>query len=147
MRMKQAMKMLAGGAGACALWLALPASGQSGQAQLSALSQIQPGLWELHSRGGSLPDRSICVSDPAILLQLRHGNASCSRFVITNDARSVTVHYSCPSAGHGQTTLRVETPRLAQIDSQGVADHAPFAFTTEARRVGNCQSSDRIGLR
>jgi hypothetical protein len=32
----------------------------------------------------------------------------------------------------------VETPRLVQIQSQGVADSAPFSFTIEARRTGDC---------
>ena len=82
----------------------------------------------------------MCVADPRTLLQVRHGRAPCSRFVIANDARASTVHYTCPGAGHGRTTIRVETPRLIQIDSQGIADNEPFALQFEGRRTGACVS-------
>jgi hypothetical protein len=104
---------------------------------LIALGQIEPGQWQLRARDASV-DRSVCVSDPRTLLQVRHGSAVCSRFVIANDARATTIHYTCPGAGHGQTTLRVETPRLIQIESQGVAEKEPFSIRLEGRRIGNC---------
>jgi hypothetical protein len=104
---------------------------------LIALGQIETGQWQLRSRDSSL-DRSVCVSDPRTLLQVRHGAAVCSRFVIANDARATTIHYTCPGAGHGQTTLRVETPRLIQIESQGIAEKEPFSIRLEGRRVGSC---------
>jgi hypothetical protein len=71
-------------------------------------------------------------------MQLQHGATACSRLVIGNEKASATVHYSCPGAGWGRTTLRVETPRLARIDTQGIANNAPFAFSAEARRIGAC---------
>ncbi len=40
--------------------------------------------------------------------------------------------------GSGRTTIRVETPRLVQIETQGIADQSPFAFSAEARRIGTC---------
>ena len=40
--------------------------------------------------------------------------------------------------GYGLTRIRYETPRLIQLDSQGVANGLPFAFAAEGRRVGNC---------
>lgn len=104
---------------------------------LIALSQIETGQWQLRARDASV-DRSVCVSDPRALLQVRHGSAVCSRFIIANDARATTIHYTCPGAGHGQTTLRVETPRLIQIESQGIAEREPFSIRLEGRRVGNC---------
>ncbi len=104
---------------------------------LIALNQIEPGQWQLHARDAS-DDRSVCVGDPRALLQVRHSGAVCSRFVIANDARATTIHYTCPGAGHGQTTLRVETPRLIQIESQGIADKEPFSIHFEGRRVGSC---------
>jgi hypothetical protein len=104
---------------------------------LIALGQIETGQWQLRSRDSSL-DRSVCVSDPRTLLQVRHGAAVCSRFVIANDVRATTIHYTCPGAGHGQTTLRVETPRLIQIESQGIAEKEPFSIRLEGRRVGSC---------
>jgi hypothetical protein len=74
------------------------------------------------------------------LLQIEHGKAQCGRFVITDQPTVATVHYTCPGAGHGQTTLRVETSRLVQIDSQGVIGNEPFAVTYEGRRIGECQA-------
>jgi hypothetical protein len=103
---------------------------------LSALMTLEPGLWQLRTAGE--PPRSICVADPHTLVQLRHKANACTRLVIANEKSAATVHYSCPGAGWGRTTVRVETPRLARIDSQGIADNAPFAFVTEARRVGPC---------
>jgi hypothetical protein len=108
---------------------------------LVALSAIEPGQWQLRAldTGGS-PASSMCVSDPRSLIQIRHKQAQCSRFVIANDARTATVHYTCPGAGHGQTTIRVETPRLIQIDSQGIAERSPFSLRMEARRTGACST-------
>jgi hypothetical protein len=121
-----------------AVIVASPVFAQSAIAPtLIALGQIETGQWQLRSRDSSL-DRSICVSDPRTLLQVRHGSAVCSRFVIANDARATTIHYTCPGAGHGQTTLRVETPRLIQIESQGIAEKEPFSIRLEGRRIGSC---------
>ena len=53
------------------------------------------------------------------------------------DAASIT--YDCAAAGNGRTDLRVETARLIQISSQGVADGAPFVFVAEGRRIGACR--------
>jgi hypothetical protein len=105
-----------------------------------ALEMLQPGQWELREAGGSAV-RSICIGDPKLLLQVRHGSAACSRFVISNDPRSATVAYNCPGSGNGRTTVRAETSRLVQIETQGVADRSPFVLQYEGRRVGSCASS------
>jgi hypothetical protein len=81
---------------------------------------------------------SICVRDPAVLLQLQHRGANCRRFVIANDPQNTTIAYRCAAAGNGHTTLRVETPRLVQIESQGIANKEPFSVQLEGRRVGDC---------
>ncbi len=121
-----------------AVVLATPVLSQPAAAPtLAALAMLEPGQWQLKSPD-PLESRSICLADPRTLLQLRHGKSPCSRFVISNDPKATTVHYTCPGAGHGRTTVRVETPRLAQIDSQGIADNEPFELHFEARRVGNC---------
>lgn len=106
------------------------------QTPLAALGMIQRGLWELRSEGE--PPQSVCLADPSALLQIRHKTQACSRLVIANQPASATIHYSCPGAGWGRTTVRVTTPRAAIIDTQGIADNAPFAFTAEARRTGPC---------
>jgi len=109
-----------------------------GGMKLSALARLEPGLWQLRDLDNASAQQSICVADPSALLQLRHRNAPCSRLVIADSTSAATVHYTCPAGGFGRTELRVETPRLAQIDTQGIANNAPFAYRAEARRIGVC---------
>ena len=40
--------------------------------------------------------------------------------------------------GYGRTSIRLETDRLVQIRTQGIADGLPFEYSAEARRVGDC---------
>lgn len=109
---------------------------------LTALAQLEPGLWQLRDldEAGARP-QSLCVADPHILMQIQHRNSPCTRLVIANDPKGATVHYTCPATGFGRTSLRVETPRLAKIDTQGISDKIPFAYRIEARRTGACTAS------
>lgn len=107
------------------------------QTQLTALGRLQPGLWQLRDYSAGTTS-SLCVARRDILIQLEHRGADCARTIIANDANSATVHYSCAGADFGRTTIRVESPRLATIDTQGIARNAPFAYRVEARRVGAC---------
>lgn len=104
---------------------------------LTALRGIEQGQWALKDResGGV---RSLCVKNPATLLQLRHNGVQCSHFTVANEARSATIHYTCPGHGYGRTTVAVETPRLVNVETQGVIDGAPFASDYEGRRTGAC---------
>ena len=104
----------------------------------SALASLQPGQWQLRSLDGGTPTKTLCLGDPRVLLQLRHAAASCNKFIITNSATEAVVHYSCAGMGNGRTSIRVETPRVIQIESQGIADKAPFDVAYEGRRVGEC---------
>jgi hypothetical protein len=113
-----------------------PAGGTGAPMSLAALNQLETGLWQLDVRGRS--PRQICVADPVSLVQIEHDQPGCSRFVIANGPKSSTVHYSCQRAGWGRTTVRVETPRTAVIQTQGISRNAPFDYTVEARRVGPC---------
>lgn len=127
--------------------LAVPGRTQNPQpGAMPALQIIQTGQWFLKSRAGPGRDRSICVSDPRVLLQVEHGAAACNRFVIANTRRETTVHYTCPGSGHGRTTIRVETPRLIQIETQGIAQQEPFAVEFEGRRTGECKGAARSTL-
>lgn len=127
--------------------LAVPGRTQNPQpGAMPALSMIQPGQWLLKSRGGPAGNRSVCVSDVRILLQVEHGAAICNRFVIASTPRETTVHYTCPGSGHGRTTIKVETPRLIQIESQGIARQEPFAVEFEGRRTGECKVAVRGAL-
>lgn len=119
--------------------VAVPGFSQPAQAPtIAALQVIQPGQWALRSRSDPAQSRALCLGDPALLLQLRHGAAACTRFVVANGPRGATVQYRCPGSGNGRTTIRVETPRLIQIESQGIMNNEPFVVEFEGRRVGEC---------
>lgn len=106
---------------------------------LTALGTVESGQWQLKEVGGN--SRTVCLSDPQALLQIRHSGAQCSRFVIENTASVSTVHYTCPGQGHGRTTISVETPRLLSLETQGVAQGAPFDVQLEGRRIGTCSTA------
>lgn len=121
--------------GAAALGFSLPALAQAdGLAMLAGLSK---GEWTIKFRDGA-PDRKICVRSGRELIQLRHRETGCSRFVVEDGAARVTVQYTCPGNGYGRTFIRRETAALVQIESQGIADGLPFQFAGEARRTGTC---------
>ncbi len=106
--------------------------------ELPALARLEPGQWTLTSRDAPSAARKLCMADARAFLQIEHRNASCSRFVIASTPKDATVHYTCPGQGHGRTTVRVESARLAQIETQGIVAGAPFSATFEARRSGDC---------
>lgn len=110
----------------------------AGNTAPQALRGLEAGEWELHGRGESADIRKLCISDLRQLLQVQHGRTLCRSFTVSDSATAITVTYDCAAAGNGRTDLRVETNRLVQIRSQGVADGAPFAFAAEARRIGAC---------
>jgi hypothetical protein len=114
--------------------VAVPAQAPS----LAMLDTLEKGRWELHERSGTTMLRSFCLGDARALIQLQHTRGGCSRYVIADGDAEVTVHYTCPGAGHGRTTIRRETARLVQIDTQGIAGGAPFSHAYEARRSGGC---------
>lgn len=104
---------------------------------LPALSRLEPGRWEIRDLDSGATE-SLCLGDRRALMHLRHRPAQCSWTVIRNDGRDATVTFRC-SNGSGRTALRVETARLAQIDSQGILNGLPYALRAEARRAGICR--------
>jgi hypothetical protein len=107
------------------------------QERPSMLGRLESGQWELRGANDSRLG-AICLGNPILLTQPYHGAANCSRDVVAADEHSITVNYSCPGLGRGRTTIRFETPRLVQIDSQGLDRGAPFAMRAQARRTGAC---------
>ncbi|WP_213981245.1 DUF3617 family protein [Sphingomonas sp. dw_22] len=99
------------------------------------LSGLERGQWQLKSEDG---ERKLCLTNPAMLLQVVHGAAQCEHFVVEQTQRSITIRYTCPGHGHGRTTVGVETARLVHVDTQGVLDGAPFSEDYEGRRIGTC---------
>jgi hypothetical protein len=122
------------------LVLALAGVGALGaqDGELDMLASLQRGQWTVTSQDGG-PTRSLCLGNPAQLLQLRHAGRACNRYVVEEEADKVTVQYNCRGSGYGRTTIRRETAALVQIESQGVARGAPFQFRAEARRTGACR--------
>lgn len=106
--------------------------------QTSVLATIEPGQWQLHDTDDD-SRRNLCVRDPRVLLQLGHADtAQCSRFVVSQSPRELTIHYTCPGAGHGRTTIGLVTPRSIKLETQGIAGGLPFQHVYAARRTGGC---------
>ncbi|MCM3420432.1 DUF3617 domain-containing protein [Sphingopyxis alaskensis] len=113
---------------------AVPAQAPS----LAMLDRLEKGSWQLRERGSNDVLQTMCLGDARRMIQIYHPRSNCSRYVIEDRPDAVTVHYTCPGAGHGRTTIRSETNRLVQIDTQGIAEGRPFSQAIEARRVGAC---------
>lgn len=115
--------------------LVAPASASA--PELAMLDGLQKGAWELRIWGEDTRER-VCLRTGRELIQLRHKQAGCSQFVVRDGASEVTVQYTCPGNGYGNTTIRRESVQLVQINSQGIEGGLPFNFKAEARRVGSC---------
>lgn len=125
-----------------ALAAAIPIAAYGGsafaQSSLAMLESLDRGGWEVRFRDGSTP-RKICLRTGRELIQLRHDDKGCNRFVVEDGDSQVTVQYTCRGNGYGRTNIRKEATGLVQIDSQGIADGRPFQFSAEARRTGACR--------
>jgi hypothetical protein len=123
---------LAGAAAALSL-----AAGQ----QPKALATISGGLWEISGVPGAKAPVRECLADVAMLAQFEHLGHTCSREVISDDARSTVIHYSCGAAGFGHSEIEVITPRSLTVRTQGISGGLPFNYVLLARRVGDCPNS------
>ena len=121
--------------GAAAILLAAPIVAQA--AELGMLETLAKGGWSLLIRDDGSQQR-ICVRDGRELIQIRHKQPGCSRFVVTDNASEVVVQYTCRGNGYGRTSIRRESNSLVQIQSQGIYDGTPFEFSGEARHSGSC---------
>jgi hypothetical protein len=121
--------------GLAALLVAIPLAGHA--AELGMLDALAKGGWSLRIRDDGTEQR-ICVRDGRELIQLRHRQAGCSRFVVRDDADEVVGQYTCRGNGYGRTSIRREGSGLVQVQSQGIIDGAPFSISGEARHNGAC---------
>ena len=126
-----ALAMLATGS------LAIGAAAVHAQA-LGALQGLKKGQWHVTERGATKPSHKLCLGNPSALIQLGHRGAACERYVIENKPNSVRVSYKCGARGHGVTSIRKESSGLVRIETQGIANNAPFSMAGEARRAGSC---------
>lgn len=122
-------------AGLATLTLAWPVAAQA--PELAMLGQLAKGNWTLRDRADG-SQRRICVRDGRELIQLRHREGGCNRFVIQDGSDEVVVQYTCPGNGYGRTTIRRESNGLVQVSSNGIVDGAPFAYSAEGRQTGGC---------
>lgn len=125
------------------LGLTAPAPASVQMPSLAALSHLEQGEWEVREREPRGQVYRLCLGDARQLLQVHHPGQSCQRFIVADEAERVTVTYTCAGAGHGHTDLRIETSRLVQIESQGIASGAPFDLSMEGRWVGACTRARR----
>lgn len=129
---------------ACALLAALvgsaaPASG-AGSA-LAMLDQLEPGRWEVRSREPGVAPQLMCLAGGHRLIQLRHPDLACDRFILQDTPTDVVVQYTCKGRGYGRTHIRRESGRLVQLDTRGIAFGLPFEFSAEGRRIGDCSAN------
>ncbi|WP_435418964.1 hypothetical protein WAB17_05245 [Parerythrobacter aurantius] len=104
---------------------------------LAMLDGLQKGEWEIRYRTGE-PTQRICLRTGRELIQLKHRQAGCNRFVVEDAQGEVTVQYTCPGDGYGRTNIRRESAVLVQLETQGIADGRPFSATGEGRRMRPC---------
>ena len=118
-----------------ALLIGIPLAGHA--AELGMLDSLTKGAWTLRIRDDGSTQR-ICLRDGRELIQIRHKQPGCSRFVVRDTADEVVVQYTCRGNGYGRTSIRREGNGLVQIQSQGIIDGAPFSISGEARHSGCC---------
>jgi hypothetical protein len=127
--------------GWAALALALaagPALALAANRAAEALAKLEHGRWLVRSASQASVDRAVCLGDPALLFQVEHGDKGCSQQLVKADERGATVEYVCPGRGFGHTSIRVETPTTATIETQGFVDGRPFAYRAVARKLSDC---------
>lgn len=107
---------------------------------LAMLDHLQPGQWEVRDRDLAGGRSRLCIENGRRLIQIRHMRESCRSFAVQDTADAVTVHYTCPGNGYGQTSVRFESAQLVQLETQGIAQGLPFNMRAEVRRVGACAS-------
>lgn len=110
--------------------------GAASPPDLAMLSGLQKGKWDVRERGGA--SRTICVRSGPELIQLRHTEPGCTRFIVQDTPTEVTVQYTCRGNGYGRTHIRKESARLVQIDSTGIHNGMPFDISAEGRAGGAC---------
>ena len=121
--------------GLAALLAAVPLAVSA--AELGMLDSLTKGAWSLRIRDDGSEQR-VCVRDGRELIQLRHQQPGCSRFVVEDSPDEIVVQYTCRGNGYGRTSIRRESNGLVQLRSQGIIDGAPFSISGEGRHSGSC---------
>lgn len=104
----------------------------------AALSQSQPGLWEISGAPGANAPLRQCLADIAMLARFEHRAKICNARVLKDDGTTTAIDYTCGGAGFGHSEIDVITPRSLRISTQGISDGQPFNYVLQARRVDDC---------
>ena len=124
--------------------LAIAAAGAAAQ-NASVLAQAAPGLWELDGVPEARGKVRQCFGKLSALVQYEHRSRSCKPVTLSDSGKTMVVHYTCAGSDFGRTSVKVITPRNIKVDTQGISDGLPFAYTIEARRVGECKAGGSTG--
>lgn len=103
----------------------------------TALTRVSPGVWQLQEVDGP-GRRRICATDTSRLLRLRESGTGCSRYVQDSDSRSMTASYTCRGGSWGRSVLTVHDAASIKLETQGIADGAPFAVNYDGKLIGSC---------
>jgi len=120
------------GLGSAALLLTLAAAQRP-----ASLANIEGGLWEVDPLGPGASAK-LCIADPMTFASYEHRAKACTLVVISDGPNGAVIHYTCPGGGFGRSTVKALTPRSLRVETQGIADNAPFQYVFQARRVGAC---------
>ena len=104
----------------------------------TALSQAQPGLWEISGAPGNGAPVRQCVADLATLARFEHRASSCTAKVSKDAGTSEAIDYTCGGGEFGHSEVDVITPRSLRISTQGISGGLPFNYVLQARRVDDC---------
>lgn len=107
----------------------------------SALSQVQPGLWEIVGAPGTKAPIRECIGSIATLARFEHRSKNCSAKILKDGGNATLVDYNCGGAGFGRSDIEVLTPRSLRIETQGISNGLPFNYVLQARRVDDCQKN------
>ena len=118
--------------GGAALLLAL-----IGASRPASLMKVEGGLYEIDRIGKGERPR-LCIADPMTFGSYEHRGRACTRVIISDGPNGAVIHYTCAGGGFGQSTVKALTPRSLRVETQGIADNAPFQYVFQARRVGDC---------
>lgn len=112
------------------------------QGRFAAQAAITPGKWTVQVRDGAT--RTLCIPDALPLIQLAHPQSGCRRLMIVDRRDSATIQYSCPAAGWGRTSIRIDSPRRVEIDTQGIVQNQPYAYQASAHYTGYCTAATHV---
>ncbi len=113
----------------------------------SVFGQSKPGLWELSGIEGKKTPVRVCFVDLSDLARIEHRGRACKQNVVKQGAGSITYAYNCAGSDFGRSTMNSVTTNNIKVETQGISGGLPFAYTVQARRVGDCEPKAAPGGR